>query len=429
MDSSLKQSLFAIVMVAIATSLVSISVITDIRPAPSNLTYDEEDRYFLNEWKDAGGGEFATWGFPEKVLEQFDITARFIAPEVFFSKEFQNALYISQESFSIATDPTESLRQFDGRKTGESKFTFSIENEKRKMAAISRLRNPDDLPADVLDGLELQQKHFNRFNTISSRTTFEIELPSPTKTSPIDEAFKMLSPTDQQHLEPYLERLTDVPSILALSQEMSNEVRQAAFQLLFHAQERSGDPILRSPDASLTTHPDFVPVRRLEPNTVVTTIRLRRQIQSSLEGSISSLFSDTLEGVEVHSSLSAKGRAISRNLTPVPEGYILPESENYLVKESRDGSWWRYFSKTIFGGAVVLEQTERINLPMYEPNLSIAGNDAQIVYVQDKKRNWATFVAASNETSRFRFAADGRLEAEQKEAFIEFCRRMIEADT
>ena len=243
MDPSLKQSLFAIVMVAIATSLVSISVITDIRPAPSNLTYDEEDRYFLNEWKDAGGGEFATWGFPEKVLEQFDVTARFIAPEVFFSKEFQNALYTSQESFSIATDPTESLHQFDGRKTGESKFTFSIENEKRKMAAISRLRNPDDLPADVLEGLELQQKHFNRLNTRSSRTTFEIELPSPTKTSPIDEAFKLLSPTDQQHLEPYLEHLTDVPSILALSQEMSNEVRQAAFQLLFHVQKRSAEPM------------------------------------------------------------------------------------------------------------------------------------------------------------------------------------------
>ena len=89
MKTPLTQSFFVTRIAAIASSLVVLSILTDVPAKQQTWTYDEEDEYFLNEWKDASGGDTATAGFPPSILKQFPITEQTIEPEIFFSQEFR----------------------------------------------------------------------------------------------------------------------------------------------------------------------------------------------------------------------------------------------------------------------------------------------------------------------------------------------------
>ena len=126
------------------------------------------------------------------------------------------------------SDPLQSSRQYLDDLSGDGEFTFSMENEKRRMAAISRLFSPDQLPPEVLEGLELQHDHLARMNergTDNFRTLQDLRALS---SDSIDEAFHKLRPTNQVRLEPYRQYLTDLPSILIVSEKMSHVERQAA---------------------------------------------------------------------------------------------------------------------------------------------------------------------------------------------------------
>ena len=139
------KTLFIFGVVLVASLLLAVSVLTNGDQAPKSLTYSDDDAYFLNEWQEAGGGEFVTWGFPASALAKFDITERYMTPELLFSKEFQEALYASREPFSISTDPRSFVPQSDGSQSRlKDSTSFIRENEKRKMAAIFRVRNLDD---------------------------------------------------------------------------------------------------------------------------------------------------------------------------------------------------------------------------------------------------------------------------------------------
>lgn len=410
-----------------AVALVLVSVSTDDQKAAARLTYDDNDKYFLNEWKDAGGGDMSTSGFPESVLAQFNITEKTLAPEIFFSKEFQSALFDSRERFYVADDLDGYLSKFRGSLDGESGTSFSIENEMRKFAAISRLPSPDDLPPDVLEALTFNQEQFARLSSRRSGTLNGMQTPTPNTTASFDEPFNRLIPTDQHRLERYGERSVDVLPILNHAQEISDPERHEAFQSLFQIQEHGAGSLV-GPRVSVTTsRREFIPVSRLARNTLVPTVSVKHKIERSLDRSLSSLFSNVIDGVVVHPLNSADARTLTRDLSPVPRAFIRPDSENFLVRESRNKSWWRYYSRTEIAGAIMVAEGDLIDAPLHNANLVIAGKDARISYLIDEENNWTTFIAALSDSALFRCAADGRLVGVQKEVLIDFCSQILKA--
>ncbi len=427
MKTPLAKSLFLGVVVAIAVALVVISVVTDVYKVSSNLTYDDDDAYFLNEWNEAGGGDMPTWGFPESVLVQFDIAGRKMAPEVFFSKEFQSALFSSGERFSIATDPPEFLTPFGDSQLGDDEIALAIENEKRKMAAISRLSNPDELPTEVLEGLEFQFQQAQRMNARLFETWDNDSSTSAFVIRPISEAFGLLDPADQTLLEPYRQRLTDVFSVLRLAQELSGEENRAIHRLLLQARKRDREPVARPPNLMVHSQDENERDYSLKASQIAPTTSIRHRIERSLDPSIRSLLTSTFSNTEVLPASSAEGISISQDMSPIPNGYVLPDSENFLVYQSDISAWTRYFSNTVFGGAVLIEEIGVTGVAIPYSNLVIAGHEARISYVMYMDDHWVTRVVALNGIQQYGFFADGKLENEQKEAFIEFCRRIAEA--
>ena len=426
MRTQVKQSIFVVAMLTVATLLVVLSLLTD-REATPILTYSEDDAYFLNEWKEAGGGDFASWGFPESVLKQFDITARSFAPEVFFSSEFQSALFASREPFSIAGDPNEYLHRYKGTRLGVGEFNFSVENERRKMAAISRLRNPDDLPPHVLEGLELQRDQFNRLREDLMAEQRELRESSMFATLPVDQVFERLHPMDQRTLEPYRERLTDFFAIQLTVQEMSDSEREAAFRLLALMRKPYEEPVRYPPDVEEKLRLDIERGYRIVPDELANTTLLKQQIESRSSGTSPLPFTrDSDRQVAFHLD-SAEAHSLVQNLSPVPKAYILPQSENFVVRFSNRSTWKRYYSKTVFGGAVAIDETETTDVHYPFSNLTVAGRDAVIMHQLHKSHHWVTRVSAFNGKNRFTFTADGKLEGSQREAFIEFCRVIAES--
>ncbi len=429
MKSPTAKSLFVIGLVTIAIALTAVSVLTEGRHDSTNLTHDTEDAYFLNEWKEAGGGDIPTWGFPESVLAQFDIIGRKMAPEVFFSKEFQSALFSSGERFSVATDPSDYLHQFGRAQFEEDETVQLIQNEKRKMAAISRLSSPDELPPEVHEGLEFQFQQTRQIHTRLFETINDPRNSSAFVIMPMAEAFELLSPADQELLKPYRERLTDVFSVITLAQELSGKQSKAIHRLLMQARKRDREPVAVPPNAivmqtQLPSERDYTS----KANLVAPTISIRHRIERSLDPSLSSLLTDTFSSEDVLRLHSAEGSAINQDLASVPDGYILSDSENFLVYQSGIDAWTRYFSKTVFGGAVLVEEIEANAVAIPYPNLVIAGHKASISYVMHMDDHWITRVSAFNGIHRYGCIADGKLENEQKSAFIEFCRALAEAN-
>ena len=428
MKTHLKQAIFVICVIAIAVSLVAISILTDVGETPPTWTYDEDDEYFLNEWKEAGGGDFATWGFPENVLTQFDITARSIPPEVFFSKEFRSALYASRQPFSIASDPQDYLQRVNPTRRGEQEFTFSMENEKRKLAAISRLRNLDELPAETLAGLELQRDHFNRMNESLLKHRRQVPEPQMLATRPVDEVFNELHPMDQRTLEAYRERLTGFFAIQETLQEMSDSERQAAFRLLTLMQKPFEEPPRLPPEYAKKLQLEFEQGYRLKPDEVARTTLLRQQIENRATDHPSFFPFGRRNFSEVAFHLdSVEARELMQDLSPVPDAYILPNSENFIVKVPQQGTWARYYSMTVFGGAVAIQESKVSDVTSAFSNLTIAGRDALIMHQLHKDHHWVTHISAFDGRTLFLVTADGKLEGNQRDTFIEFCREIAEA--
>ena len=429
MKSQLTRTFFVSTVLAVAVTLLLISVLSDVQQTPIRLTYSDNDKYFLNEWIEAGGGDMATSGFPESVLAQFSITERNLAPEVFFSKEFQSALMNAREPFHV-TDALDSYsNQFRARLDGDSAITFSIENEKRKFAAVSRLPSPDDLPPDVLEALTLNQKQIARLNSRLSGTVNGVRMPITSTTSAFDEVLNRLIPTDQHHLEPYGDFTIELSPMLELTQETSGAERQAMLHSLFQPQEHGAHSLFEPRESLTTSRRERIPVSRLALNAIVPTVSVKQKIERSLDGSLTSLFSNEMDGVVVHPLNSADASTMTRVLSPVPMSYIRPDSENFLVRESPDRLWWRYYSRTEVGGAVMVAESDLTDAPLKNANLVIAGKDARISYLIDEDNNWTTFIAAASDSKLLRCAADGRLVGEQKETLIEFCTKIVEVGT
>ena len=426
MNTPLTKSLFVAGVVVIAASLVVVSVLTDVGQSPTNWTYGHDDEYFLNEWKEAGGGDMSTWGFPESVLAQFDITGRDISPEIFFSREFQMALFTSREEFSIVPDTSEYLARLRRIEMGDDEIALAIENEKRKMAAISRLSNPDELPTHVLEGLEFQFQQARSMNM--SPIDISGDLIEPIATIPLDEAFEMLHPTDQERLAPYRERLSIDHLDLELFRELSDAERAAFGRLRFHAKEQHEVPFDLPPEVMAQLQRESERGYTLRPSHIAPTVSTKRQIERSLDPSLTSLLTGTLTREEVLRMSSGEGSEVSQELGPIPKAYILPDSENFLVRQSKNDTWSRYYSKTVFGGAALIEQLEVTNVGFFYPNLVIAGNDARILHEMYMDNHWVTRVTAFDGLRQYRFVADGKLENEQKASFIEFCRQIAEAN-
>ncbi|MCY4128877.1 MAG: hypothetical protein OXG15_06500 [Gammaproteobacteria bacterium] len=424
----MKQAIFVSCVIAIAVSLVAISTLTDVGEAPTTWTYDEDDKYFLNEWKEAGGGDFSTWGFPENVLKQFDITARSLPAEVFFSKEFQSALYASRQPFSITTDPQDYLQRLDPTLRKEQEFAFSTENEKRKLAAISRLRNLDELPAETLAGLELQRDHYNRMNERLLKIRREGSEPQMYATRPVDEVFIELHPMDQRTLEPYRERLTGFFAIQETLQEMSDSEREAAFRLLTLMRKPIEEPPRLPPEYAEKLRLEFEQGYRLVPDELATTKLLKQQIESRASKPSFFPFGRRNDGEVAFRLDSAEARDLVKNLSPVPIAYILPNSENFIVRVPRQETWARYYSSTVFGGAVAIQESEVTDVSYSFSNLTIAGRDAFIMHQLHKDHHWVTRISAFNGRTRFVVTADGKLEGNQRDAYIEFCRLIVDAE-
>ena len=150
MKTPLTRSLYITCVLVVAISLVARSESADQDDTETKWTYDEEHTYFLEEWKRATRGDVTTWGIPKGVVYQFNITEETIAPEMFFSKEFQRALSGSQQPYVPQLDPFEYLDRLESSALRDPKIEYSIENEKRKLAALSRLVNLDELSTDAI---------------------------------------------------------------------------------------------------------------------------------------------------------------------------------------------------------------------------------------------------------------------------------------
>lgn len=427
MKTALTKSLFVIGILVVATSLVLVSVLTDVGQSSTNWTYGEDDKYFLNEWKEAGGGDMSTWGFPDSVLSQFDISSRKMAPEIFFSREFQMALFSSREQFSVMPDSSEYLTRLLGTKMGDNEIALAIENEKRKLAAMSRLSSPDELPTHVLEGLEFQFQQARSMQTQRSETLREWRNLNELTTIPAEEAFAMLHPIDQERLAQYRTRLTDVISNPELGREMSDAQRGAVGRLKHLAQKQNELPFVWPPELMAQSQREYEQGYGIRPSDIAPTVNVRRSIEGRSDSPLSSFLTGSRTQAEVLQISSTDGRKINQNLNPVPSAYILPDSENFLVRQSRNRAWSRYFSKTTFGGAVLIEQLEVTDVQFLYPNLVIAGKDARLLHEMYMDNHWVTRVTAFNGLHQYRFIADGKLENAQKAAFIEFCRQIAEA--
>ena len=420
------RSHFITCVLVVAISLVAISVNADQHDTQSKWTYDEEHTYFLEEWKRATHGDVTTRGIPKSVVYQFNITEETIAPEMFFSKEFQRALSESQQPYLPHVDPFEFLRRLESSTLKDPQIEYSVEVEKRKLAALSRLSNPDELPTEAIKEIEMFRDYFKIKSERRMATVHELQEQDWFSSISVDEALGMLRPEGQARLEPYREHLSDFFAIYEFARDMPDSERRAAYRLLFRMQKHKDEPFL-APEL-ITNH-----ARRsryqgysFSPYLMAPTTRIKQKIERHSDTKPSSYAALAVIKPQVFPMSSVEANAILEALSPVPEEYILPDSERFLVRDPGHEFWSRYYSRTTFGGAVLVEEMDVVSNGVFYPELLMDVRDSVIMHTKHENDHWVTKVSAFDGINKYRIVADGKLENEQKAAFIEFCTKIIE---
>ena len=235
----------------------------------------------------------------------------------------------------------------------------------------------------------------------------------------------MLHPEDQALLEPYRERLSDFFAIYEIAQDMPDAERRAAYRLLFHMQKHKDEPLIAPSLISDHARRARWQAYRYRPYSMAPTTRIKQKIERHSDPRSSSFAALAVAKPLVIPSSSAEASAVIEDLSPVPEEYILPESERFLVRDPGHDFWSRYYSKTMFGGAVLVEEMDVVSTGVFYPNLLIDVRDSVIMHTQHENDHWVTKVSAFDGINKYRIVADGKLENEQKAAFIEFSTKII----
>lgn len=426
MKTPLAQSIFITCVLVVAISLVAISVNADQHDTQTKWTYDEEHKYFLEQWKRATRGDVTTRGIPKDVMYQFNINEETIAPEMFFSKEFQRALSESQQPYLPHVDPFELISRLESSALKDPQIEFSAEIEKRKLATLFRLSNPDELPADAIKEIEMFRDYFEMKSEQRMETVRELQKQEWFSTISADDAHGMLVPEDQERLKPYREHLTDFFAIYEIAQDMPDAARRAAYRLLFRMQKHEDEPFIAPALITDSVRRARYQGYSFRPYLMAPTKWIKQKIERDSDTDPSSFAALTVLKPQVFPMSSVEANAILEDLSPVPEEYILPESERFLVRDPGHEFWSRYYSRTTFGGAVLVEEMDVIRSGVFYADLVINVRDSVIMHTKHENDHWVTKVSAFDGINKYRIVADGKLENEQKAAFIEFCTKIIE---
>lgn len=417
-------------------------------------TYAPEMKLLRDQWIEQGKPNIPATMLPSEILEKFGIESQTIGPEVFFSNEVQNMMTLLFLNGELPLEPQVlPLGLLEEDMPGQNSVVselLGIPPESKGLSALQEhlathlgLDSKEDLSEEMLDRvMQLHQRilsadeEFSRLD-LNDRESPELEIggsstiqwPSEHTEDQAIEALDSLSLKNQEHLREFGETLYDRPALLKALRDMSNEQAFATLELL-RAIDSEGTNSTRNPtlppevENALLQQVDRGYIEQL--NRKPPTTRFKQRVERNRAKNGFDSFVDKLFGQEIVALDSEQGIEISSGLSPVPTQFVLPKSQNSVMKNS--DMTHRFYSDTVFGGSVLIVEQELDGFGVIHSNLTIASNEGLVIPCRYGDDVWTTNLYAFNGTTAFRIYADGKLEGRELQEFIRFSRELVEYD-
>lgn len=360
-------------------------------------TYSAKNIQLINDWKEQGYPGIPISQLPPQVVEKYGFDSDTIGPEIFYSNEVQNMmsqLFLSgewnPEPFQL-TEPGELNKEQESLVTSDS---------------LGIQRGPDGL----VEMLNIYAEHLGLDST--EELPEDIRLLIEHFHQEILEADEAVMRFEFEQIESYLLGLGHNSRIVAeLPESHPNPSDDAKILPV--------DPlkvIAQSSGYRYNRDEGYAEYRRGKAPTYL--------FQSSVE----KLTKETrLSGMIRFKPIpldSTAGIAITTRLGPVDAAMLHADSNNYVNKQTDSIS--RFYSDTNFGGSLLIVEKEVESQGAFETNLTVAGNDALVIPFVYRDDSWTTNLYAFKQKTSYRIYADGKLEGEELNRFIQFGKNLVE---
>ncbi len=237
-------------------------------------------------------------------------------------------------------------------------------------------------------------------------------------------AFQELSTQHQQQLEPLNEILHDRKELMSQLPSLPPRQAIAVIEFLRTIDGRATDFYDSMPEdqmKELARQHDqgfMEPLERASPVGIA-----RKEIESSNADDDSSLLAK-LFGRKIVRLESQTGASWSENLNPLPSELLHPDSKNYIFWSLDEAK--RFYSKTIYGGSLLVREYEVHEFGAYRSNLVIANNEAVVMPYCYYDNEWTTNLFAFDGHKKYSVYLQGRLAGQELDDFVGYMKWFIE---
>ncbi len=358
-------------------------------------TYSAKNIQLINDWKEQGYPGIPTSGLPPQVVEKYGLDSDTVGPEVFYSNEVQNMMtqLVQSGDWNPETIQIQLTEQefVTSDSLGISRGPDGLVEMQNLYAEHLGLESSEELPEDTL--LLIENFHKEILEADETVMRFEFE-----------------------EIESYLLGLEHSARIVEEPPEsypnLSDDVEILPMDPLEVIAQLSGYRYNRDEgyaEYGRGKAPTYLFQNKVEKLTK------DNEFNSRLRGM------NPLKPIPLD---SAAGIAITARLGPVDAAILQADSNNYVDKQSNSIS--RFYSDTNFGGSLLIVEKEVESQGVFEANLTVAGNDALVVPFLYSDDSWTTNLYAFKQETSYRIYADGKLEGEELNRFIQFGKNLVE---
>ena len=401
---------------------------------PIKWTYTDGQRKLVERWQGSKGVDLPASALPESIRHKLGITSSTISPAIYFSTEVQDALRQlpkSERHRGVALDDYAHPSIMTSRTSEMQKYLSGYDQEslRKRYAAFAGIPDPENLPPDVIaqlnqisDHMQLTQLELLGHDQLArDRDSYA--------SKDFTDAVSSLHPIDRIRLSPFLGGTVDVQSLYEAIPKMTEEQTLAAYRLIGKLEEEPEKSNFNLPPKEMRK----VEFERnqgygLRSNYPSPASILKKRIELSFANP-KGIFKNDIFGRRIYRLDQPEARDVLLELTHVPDTYFDGQTESYLIQEVDSAKSTRFYSSTAFGGAMTIEEMEVHNVGVHYPNLQIAQRDAYIMQYLHSEDQWITKLMGFNGSKRFLVIVEAKLDGEEREEFIQFCRDFIEVGT
>ena len=110
-------------------------------------------------------------------------------------------------------------------------------------------------------------------------------------------------------------------------------------------------------------------------------------------------------------------------LRSVPTYAIVPNSDTYIFPARGDA--YRVYSRSSFGGALLVREQIVSGVIFRRPNLTIAGHDAHFFLTKHESGHWTTTISAYDGKKSYEIEVSSKLEGPERDRFVQFARDLL----